>query len=76
MLSVLAIDFQSQTYSLTENHWLNSVLGCIPFVSFCRFYESAGVLEDCARGNDFFLRENVFHSCVDKGSYFLKCDAV
>ena len=60
MLSVVAIDFQSQNYSLTENHWLNCVLGCIPFVSFCRFYESAGVLEDCARGNDFLFERKSF----------------
>ena len=55
MPSVFAIDFQSQTCSLTENIWLNCVLGCIPLVSFCRFYERAEVLEDCARRNDFLF---------------------
>ena len=35
-----------------ENNWLNCVLVYIPFVSFCRFYKGAVVLEDCARRND------------------------
>jgi len=60
MPSVLAIDVQSQTYSLTENSWLNCVLVCIAFVSFCRFSKGAGVLEDCARRNDFLFWEKSF----------------
>jgi len=64
MPSVLAIDIQSQIYSLTENNRLNCVLVCISFVSFCRFYKGAGVLEDCARRNGLLFWEKKFSISV------------
>jgi hypothetical protein len=58
MPSGLAIDFQSQNFSLTENTWLFCVLGCIPFVSLCRVYKGARVLEGCGRRNGFLFSGN------------------
>ena len=61
MPSVLDIDFQSQTYSLTENNSLNCVLVCISFVSFFGFYKGAGVLEDGTRRNVYcFEKKKIF----------------